>query len=254
MKTLIYVIDLIKPNLEKNLDFFKKIIQNLIFNHEKPIISLFFHKYDPSNKIGLFMNLESTLSAFMELISKELFKDFEIDYYITSIYDSTAKDALIRTMFYTLPISFLTRTIQNNLVIKAANSLYPILNDFDRISNITDINLIENELYTNSIPFGYEIAKVTVNDWMKYLVSKDESFKNKINQELFIDIEIETTSKDVIVCLKCPLPEKLKQFPSICEITHGIFQGLGNYLGYSNTKLIQSEIRNKTEICKLKIS
>ncbi|KKK95561.1 hypothetical protein LCGC14_2671570, partial [marine sediment metagenome] len=54
-------------------------------------------------------------------ILKEDYKTLHLNFHLSSIQDSTAREALARILLFTLPNWFLGQSIQNELIIKSAN-------------------------------------------------------------------------------------------------------------------------------------
>ncbi|OLS23359.1 MAG: hypothetical protein HeimC3_25230 [Candidatus Heimdallarchaeota archaeon LC_3] len=254
---LIYVIDIEETNNFSIVQtYFLDILNKLKTQKQNPLVSIFLHKFDPSIREKISNQLLFWIEWLEEIFSKEEYRSLHLNFHLSSILDSTAKEALARTLLFTLPHWFLGQTIQNELIIKSTNSLYPVFGQFHKVLTEIEQDQIKNELYQASYLFGLEVANEIVSNWIKYMI-KDEEFIKSFNLNNQIsDVEIRTfeEEKKIEFCFKCPLKEELKVHPSMCEITHGLFQGVGQLIGFPSAKMKTTQIRNKSEYCIIDLS
>ena len=57
---------------------------------------------------------------------------------------------------------------------------------------------------------------------------------------------------------KCPLLlsgqfNDATKYLAVCEITHGIITGLSQFIGLGSVEMTETQIRNKSSLCKFKI-
>lgn len=145
---LIYVIDVQDPErFDESLDYFKKIVDSLIFLEESPFILIFIHKYDPDlkNDPKILLNIELLKDSFNELFKSKNY-DFKIETYLTSIYSLISREPqfakyiknLMNTS-YSLSdptvrkVDGLGKTLEEtlNAVIRLSESLSTQLNEID---------------------------------------------------------------------------------------------------------------------------
>ncbi|MHA2101904.1 MAG: hypothetical protein ACW981_00640, partial [Candidatus Hodarchaeales archaeon] len=157
---------------------------------------------------------------------------------------------------FTLPHWFLGQSIQNELIIKSANSLYPLFGQFHKVLSDTEQEEIKQEIYNTSYLFGLEITNELVSNWIKYMMKNKELSKNSSFEKKESDVKLRISEKEnkINFCLQCPLKEDLKIDPSVCEITHGLFKGVGQLIGFPNVNLKQTQIRNKSDECIIELT
>jgi hypothetical protein len=254
---LIYVID-IQDTKKSSIvqSYFLDILNKLKIQKQNPFVSIFLHKYDPAIRENISNQLLFWITWLEEVFSKEEYRSLHLNFHLSSILDSTAREALARTLLFTLPHWFLGQTIQNELIIKSANSLYPVFGQFHKVLTEIEQDQIENELYQTSYLFGLEVANEIVSNWIKYMIKDEEFVKsfNLVNQISDVEIKTSEEEKKIEFCFKCPLKEDLKVHPSVCEITHGLFQGVGQLIGFPSAKMKTTQIRNKSNYCIIDLS
>ena len=257
VNSLIFVIDIQDTKNNSIVQaYFIDILNKLKTQKQNPLVSIFLHKYDPSIREKISNQLLFWIVWLEEIFSKEEYRSLHLNFHLSSILDSTAKEALARTLLFTLPHWFLGQTIQNELIIKSANSLYPVFGQFHKVLTEIEQDQIKNELYQASYLFGLEVANEIVSNWIKYMVKDEEFIKsfNLTNQISDVEIKTSEEEKKIEFCFKCPLKEELKVHPSVCEITHGLFQGVGHLIGFPNAKMKTTQIRNKSDYCIIDLS
>ncbi|MCK4480780.1 MAG: hypothetical protein KAV01_09655, partial [Candidatus Lokiarchaeota archaeon] len=132
---------------DESLDYFKKIVDSLIFLEESPFILIFIHKYDPDlkNDPKILLNIELLKDSFNELLKSKNY-DFKIETYLTSIYSLISREPqfakyiknLMNTS-YSLSdptvrkVEGLGKTLEEtlNAVIRLSESLSTQLNEID---------------------------------------------------------------------------------------------------------------------------
>jgi hypothetical protein len=257
VQTLIYVIDVQDT---KKIDFTKNylldILGKLKENNERPYLSIFLHKYDPEIQSNLNYNLKEWIDWIDENIED---MDLEYSYYLTSIKDDSAREAFARTLLLTLPYWFLASTIKADLIIRSLNSLAPLFSEVkDSDMNNSD-DIIRNEIFNQSILFGFAATKIIIEKWINHLINEESPISIEQENVQDIDIRFDNEKSLILMQFKCPLltnssyQEAIK-YEGVCEITHGIITGLSRFIGLGNVELIQTQIRNKTEFCKCRIS
>lgn len=253
--TLIYVIDI---QDETKVDFTKKylldIIKKLKNLDERPYLSIFLHKFDPEKQ----KDLNVKIQAWIEWIESNISKmNLEYSYFLTSIKDDSAREAFARTLLFTLPYWFLTHTIKDDLIIRSFNSLSPMISKLNDNCKNEESELIENELFQQSIIFGITATKIIIKKWINHLLNKDRVVDTLENLEEIDDIQIQFNKNEKIIKLKfaCPLLKvsennEIHNFPSVCKITHGLLTGLSQFINLGVVEMLETQIRDRSELCK----
>lgn len=258
INTLIYVIDI---QDQQKMDFTKQylldIVEILKSTNEKPFISIFLHKFDP----GLYDDMYNKVQHWIEWIDNKLGNiGLDYSYYITSIKDDSAREALARTLILTLPTWFLASSIKEDLIIRSINSLSPIIKDLDENLNNENNEMINKELFQQSTLFGFAATKIIINKWMNYLLNKQSISSSQDISNTIEDLVLRFNDKDsqLEIEFKCPLLlndsyNNITNFTNVCEITHGIITGLSQFIGLGSVDMNKTQIRNKSKSCLFKI-
>jgi predicted hydrocarbon binding protein len=69
-----------------------------------------------------------------------------------------------------------------------------------------------------------------------------------------VKLKISEKENKINFCFQCPLKEDLRIDPSVCEITHGLFKGVGQLIGFPNVNMKQTQIRNKSDECVIELT
>ena len=255
--TLIYVIDIQDT---KKVDFTKSYLLDIINKiselGEKPYISIFLHKSDPDIQDRINANIQDWIKWIDENIK---LNNFDHSYFMTSIKDNTAREAFARTLLFTLPYWFLANTIKDDLIIRSLNSLAPIVSDLKLNNNQEENRLVEKEIFNQSIMFGLAATKIIIKNWINHLINNNIGNKTKIQDEQEVNITFNDQNSCINMEFKCPLL-KLRKYDdinrnfSLCEITHGIITGLSQFINLGNVEIMETQIRDKSQLCKFKIS
>ncbi|MHA1989636.1 MAG: ADP-ribosylation factor-like protein, partial [Candidatus Hodarchaeales archaeon] len=257
IRCLIFVIDIQKTdNFDIVQSYFINILNKLLEFGENPLVSIFLHKYDPVFQEQFSENLFFWIDWLEKIFQKQEFQGLHLNFHLSSIHDNSAKEALARTLLFTLPHWFLGQSIQNELIIKSANSLYPLFGQFHKVLSDTEQEEIKQEIYNTSYLFGLEITNELVSNWIKYMMKNKELSKKFSFEKKESDVKLKISEKEnkINFCLQCPLKEDLKIDPSVCEITHGLFKGVGQLIGFPNVNLKQTQIRNKSDECIIELT
>ncbi|MFV2015886.1 MAG: ADP-ribosylation factor-like protein, partial [Candidatus Heimdallarchaeota archaeon] len=196
-------------------DYFSKILEQIDTDphQHRPLISIFIHKYDPIRK----KELEANIFEHWMPVLDRVFRKYQPPYFLTSIYDNTAREAMARFFLQSMPEYLLSYTLNSEVVLTAAKSLYPILDKLDPIID-DDINveLVETDLYESAQQFGIHAAQRIAKQWQKYLLNQ-ESNQEKLT-EGNLELKVEKTGQ-FEVKLNCPIPVD-KRRTELCAITH----------------------------------
>ena len=94
-----------------------------------------------------------------------------------------------------------------------------------------------------------------IDSWI-HSVKNDKTRQQNVKPQPdkgIIDLTLNEDNKFLDIVFKCPLPPEARINKSVCEITHGLFHGLGNLIGLSNATLLETEIRNNSNACRLRM-
>lgn len=230
-------------------EYFSKIMEQVETDPRpnRPLIAVFMHKYDPNKRKELEQNI---FEQWMPVCDR-VFRKYHPPYFLTSIYDNTAREAMARFFLQAMPEYLLSTVINSEMVLTAAKKLYPILNSLDpMIDENISTELVETDLYESAQQFGSQAARNITQKWQEYLLT-NESLVEEGESDLELDVE---QTGQFEVKLKCPIPEAQRR-TELCSITHGLFSGFGKAFGYLHVDMIQTEIRDENvDICKFNIS
>ena len=254
LRCLILVIDIqMDKNIHSIQQYFRQIITMIKNNKENPLISIFFHKFDPDLALNQLM---TNVNVWVEWFNQCL-EGFYVFYYTTSIKDNTAREALGQTLLFTLPIDLLRSTIRQNLIVKAANSLFPLVEQFNSQQSQIDKEKITTELYRNSIPFGFEATKLLMQEWIQYIQQKKALTTSNDKEMLYnvpkVELSMDPKRQSIKVRIVCSLPIELQNNPTICTITHGLFEGMSRMFGLKGTSLVQCDTQGETTSCTIEL-
>lgn len=246
---IIFLVDCHETEVYTSEEYFSKILEQVDADPspQRPLISIFIHKYDPNKRKELETNI---FENWMPMLDR-VFRKYKPPYFLTSIYDNTAREAMARFFLQAMPDYLLSTVINSQMVLSAAKSLYPILNQMDpMIDDNINTELVETDLYESAQQFGVQAAQRITKQWHKYLVSEESI---QIEETHNLELEVEKTGQ-FVVKLKCPIPID-QQRSELCAITHGLFSGFGKSFGYLHVDMIETEIRDKNVThCKFSIS
>lgn len=259
LNTIIFVIDL--QNEKKKIStqkYFQEVLNILHENNEKPFISVFLHKFDPELHLDLDQNIHFWFNWLDQSFNKF---SLPFSYYLTSILDNSAREALARTLLLTIPNWFLALIIKKDLIYRSFNSLIPILSDIEKQFPTVTNDYVRSELFNSSVIFGQSITKIILQNWIAHLM-KDETYSINFGDiksvETEIKIEFNEEAGLTELKFKCPLLEKkidplYTSNKDICSITHGLLTGLCQFTGLGKITIVETQIRNNSEFCSFTI-
>lgn len=247
VRTVIFVVDVQTPsNIEDIKDYFSKVMERIRKNIETPVMSVFLHKVDPNQK--------KTLQNHLITFRKELSGIFpsNITFFETSIFDDSLYEAMIQTLFMSLPKSVIAQTIVKDFLHTAYKTLLPTLRVFDD-NPFSDPVQSQNALLDFAIPFGTALGKNLRAKWIKWLVSEESTQESP--SDLNEDLSIHFEENGYLIELKCPLSFEFGLKPRMfyCDITHGILKGLATLLGFDTIIPIKTMIRHNTPTCQFRM-
>ena len=229
-------------------EYFSKIIDQVENDPapHRPMIAIFIHKYDPNKRKELENNI---FEHWMPMLDRT-FRKYNPPFFLTSIYDNTATEAMARFFLQSMPSYLLSNVINSEMILQAVESLYPVLNKLDPlIDDNISTESVENDLFESAQQFGVESAKKITKQWQEYLL-QEEAFEQPETESLELDVE---QTGHFEVRLQCPIAESERRL-ELCAITHGLFAGLGKSFGYFHVDMIETEIRDKAKTCRFSIS
>ena len=238
------------PSVE---EYFRQILDQLETDPapHRPLMAVFVHKFDPA----LRTELEDNIFNFWFPMLQKLFRRYDPPYYLTSIYDNTARESLARFFLSSMPKSIISKGISNEMILQAANSLYPMITKLEPlVQDDVDDSLLEQDLQESAQKFGQESAIRITKKWQEYLLQKepDTPSPSENNEEFTLDLAIESTGH-FEVSFQCPIPRD-QWSTELCTITLGLFQGLGKQFGYHHVSINQTMIRDHASECKFSFS
>ncbi|MHA2366163.1 MAG: ADP-ribosylation factor-like protein [Candidatus Hodarchaeales archaeon] len=247
---LIFVIDCQdRASIPDVQDYFSKILEQIESDPapHRPLMAIFVHKFDPA----LRSKLEDNIFNYWFPMLQKLFRKYDPPYYLTSIYDNTARESMARFFLQSMPHYVITRVLNHEMILQATKTLYPMIQKLEPLlQENVEASLREQELYDSAVHAGREAAKKITKQWQEYLLQKELPKPPSESEDL--ELHVEPTGQ-FIVNLMCPIP-KNQRVPELCAITHGLFAGLGNMFGYHHIEMNETMIRNNASKCNFSIS
>ncbi len=111
ISTIIYVIDIQDTSsFTESLDYLNNIWDNILkYNTKNPLLTIFLHKYDKEMINDLNSNLKNLITLFNDYIDKSII-------FFTSIDDHSSINAVIKTLFLSLPTLIIKQILQSFLI------------------------------------------------------------------------------------------------------------------------------------------
>ena len=145
LSSLIYVIDIQEPDLfsesKKYLDKIYKVVSDSKI--KLPFFTIFVHKFDVDKKTNLETNIMKFFEIFKEYTGKTVV-------YFTSIYDDTCVQAVMKTLFLSLPTIIIKQILDRILMDKLEKEILNETN-YNRIANLNEKELTKLGLSTGNI-------------------------------------------------------------------------------------------------------
>lgn len=256
--TLFFVIDLqSSAEMGPVQQYLKAIVEKLKELSQSPSLTILLHKFDP----GMEAELAGGVSFWFEWLHTYLSQEeLEFSIYLTSIHDDSSREAMARSLLFSLPQWYLNLTIENEVITKAVNSLYPIITQMQEELSQMDQLRVEKELFDNSIPFGVEAAKSVVDQWVRYLVNRSHGEPGPLDstdppEKDRVRLQLVKVEQLLRIHIKCPLSDTFfhDRYKPICGVTKGVIEGLGRSLGLGDVRVVQTQIRNHSDYCTFEV-
>jgi len=247
LRTVIFVVDVQDlARIEEVKGYFSQVLERIQKTKENPVMSVFLHKVDPKQKVTLQSNI---LEFIKELIA---FFPPNITFHTTSIFDDSVYEAIIQTLFLSLPKSVIEQTIVKDILYTAHKALIPIFRSLNAPPFGNSVPSQE-ALRAFAIPFGKALGKNLNAKWIEWIMTEDPSQVGPLdpNEEIFVHSQ----ETGFVVELKCPLDFDLGLKPQAfhCDITHGILKGLATLLGFDTVTQIKTRIKHNVPVCKFQM-
>lgn len=170
---LLYIIDIQdQEGFGESIDYLDKILERLKERHLTPPLFIFLHKYDRElrEKGALQQNLIELLPRLYKSMQNKTFA-----LHFSSIFDESLIQAMVRTLFFVLPNTIITRSLNTNAYNVVMDSILPPLK-----SKIKGLPLDEEDrelVRYEGISFGLALGDQLQEEWFNTLVNpeKDES-------------------------------------------------------------------------------
>ena len=184
---------------------------------------------------------------------QRLFRRYDPPYFLTSVYDNSARESMARFFLRSLPTFVMTEGISKEMILQAVEVLYPMINKLEPlVQDDVENSILEQDLSESAQEFGIASAKRITKQWQEFLLESDQDQTPKMQNTLNLRLEVEPTGHFEVE-FQCPIPKE-KWVPELCAITHGLFSGLGKQFGYFHVEMLQTMIRDKSSACRFSIS
>ncbi|MFX0211703.1 MAG: ADP-ribosylation factor-like protein [Candidatus Hodarchaeota archaeon] len=249
LRTVIFVVDVQKASkLREIKQYFSNVLQKIRDNNENPIMTVFLHKVDPNLKPGLQENVVTFVKELRPLFPSN------IVFHATSVFDDTLYEAMVQTLFTSLPKSVIHQSITKDVLYTAHKTLLPIFKGLHGTTS-DESKLKPDTLLAFAIPFGNALGKKLKDKWIRYIANSPDSLDDTPSMEEKIEI-LPESEESILIETKCPVLAEdagVELHPFYCEITKGILEGLGKLIGLDCVIQIQTQILDNTSLCKFQL-
>lgn len=234
--SLIFVVDIQKPELfMESATYLRELLQVITeVNKSPPILSIFFHKYDPELHQSLAKNLLQCLDAF---------KDFQQQstIHLTSLLDISSNIAILKSIYQFLPELMLQNMLAEDFLKDIKETLLPRFIPLisDTLAPIDEE--LAQEIKVSSTLLGRTYGAKFQKNWINYLTETNPAKLPKQTDEIVVTKEGNTLSVSI---------RKDKQYPNLHTIVvYGALIGLTRSLQFQSPKLIdQTDEKNTWHI------
>lgn len=159
LSSLVFVVDMQQPDyFKESKDYLDRIFLNLKKSKSGiPFISIFMHKYDEDCRDKIDLNLNQFFITFDEYIDK-------FSFYISSIYDKTCVEAMLKTIYFSLPNIMIKQIFERLVINKIENEL------LDEKLNVSIKSMSKNQLIQFGLSIGQNLSKEFQNQWLNYYI------------------------------------------------------------------------------------
>ena len=245
LRTVIFVVDVQDiSNFEELKLYVSEVLKRIRDNEETPMMAVFLHKADPKQRADLQENVVYLIKELRPLFSSD------IVFHPTSIFDESVYEAMIHTLFWSLPKSVIKQTITKDVLFTAHKTLLPMFKTIHATPTPNgDLSKKQQTLLAFSVPFGNALAKKLKDKWIQCIIAPDpdptDSFSS--DKDLSVEIKPDGLNLDVI----CPVLSDLggEPNPLYCDITKGVLEGLATLIGFDCVIQTQTQIRDNAPKC-----
>lgn len=223
--TLIFVVDIQKPELfAEAASYLHSLVQIITeVNNEPPILSIFFHKYDPALREDLSKNLSQGLAAFVEFQQKSTI-------HLTSLLDNSSNIAILKSIYQFLPSIMLQNMLVEDFLKDIKDTLLPRFTPLISDNSAQLDEELVQEIKMSSTFFGRTYGAKFQKNWIKYLTEICPITAVKQTDEIIVKKEGNKFSISV---------KKDKIYPNLFTIVvFGALTGLTRSLQFQTPKLI----------------
>ncbi|MHA1228678.1 MAG: hypothetical protein ACTSPV_18285, partial [Candidatus Hodarchaeales archaeon] len=231
---LIYVVDIQDRNSFKTSKrYLSDIYDTLKGLHEKPPkIAIFFHKCDPEVQPTLKDNITEALELFEEFSDKASF-------HFTTIEDNRGNMALIKTLYYSLPMLLIKRILLDKF---ATYFEYQVLPQYISEEDRQEWQKHEKEIFEKSVNHGMRCAFTVQRDWLTTLIS---TWKPPVTIYRSTNITVGEEKDFMIVTMPnyhdYPIPEEL-----VTTLLHGVISGIVKTFYLENPIILRTDKKTIT--------
>ncbi|MHA2364684.1 MAG: ADP-ribosylation factor-like protein, partial [Candidatus Hodarchaeales archaeon] len=226
---LILVID--SKNIDKlhvAIKYFKQVLKIISKKSSHlPVISIFLHKFDPSDS--------SIPQKFLWELSQTLFPELStlgINWaiYQTSIYNQKLLDsAMVDSFLRALPQDYISQTMELNDFLAAFDSLLPMtVSDKSNVPQIIDKTL-EKKIFSAAVDIGKDFGLSIKDKWINYVITGEKIESTNSKASVFANIE--RIGRDLKFNLIWPLPGQITEWSYFPTVFQGLLTGILSYCG-----------------------
>lgn len=225
--------------LDRLLLLFKKLLKQLKLASVECPITVFLHKFDPGERTRLSKNVQTIFKELDEIIQEQ-----EISFAFTTIYDDSIDEAMMGFLFYALPWQVIESSIDRDILLQVYSK--EVLGIKALFQTEEDRIAASRDLREKVIPLGASLARHLLNRWIKFLKTGEELIPQSDDYHYVQLIEM---AHGIAIDLKCPVPQDLRD-PILCDITHGVLEGVTRAVGLGPLRVLYTEIRDNSSSCR----
>ena len=248
LRTVIFVVDVQEVSKLKEVKlYFSNVLTKIRDNKETPTMAVFLHKVDPKLKPELQDNVVKVIKELRHLFTSDIF------FHVTSVFDDSVYEAMIQTLFMSLPKSVITQSITKDVLFTAHKTLLPMFKSPQETVTGGGPTPKRETLLAFAIPFGNALGKKLKDKWISYVTAANPAQVDTLPSEE--DTTIQSKLDGFIIETGCPLLSApgIELQPFYCEITKGILEGLCTLIGFDYVVTLQTQIRDGAPVCKFQL-
>ena len=229
--TLLFIVDVTQPELFKDSKQYLIDILDVIRNQLKQTvrISIFLHKYDPGERSEYKENLTKFFESFNSLLP-------DCTLYLTTIKDSSASLAMIKSLYFSIPRTILSKIFNEIIMEGFYNSELGDARNLKSIQGLVKIDevMFDTILLNSWRVRGWKMGANLQKKWMEYLTNQWIPASQNITVPQLV---LENSTNSIVIGIPNFLfPDMSSE--DILKVMDGLIDGIVDILNFKpKTKL-----------------